>query len=283
MVTPSRESALDGKTCVVTGANSGIGKETALALSRMGGRVVMVCRSKEKGEAAREEVAGRASKGEVDLLLCDLSSLADVKRLAASLAGGYGRIHVLVNNAGLFSFSGRSVDGFETTLAVDYLAPFLLTNLLLDTLKSSAPSRVVSVASTAHFGGHVDLDAIQDGGRATGWRAYSNSKLALVMFTYELARRLRGTGVTANCLHPGAVATRIWRIPPAIVRPFLRSARKGAETSVYLASAAEVEGVTGEYFENESPKRSSRESYDEQKAAALWQLTARMVGLSVAV
>lgn len=280
MVTPSAEPALDGKTYVVTGANSGIGKETALALSRMGGHVVMVCRSKEKGEAARKDIARKSGGGGVDLILCDLSSLSEVRKLAASLAGTYGRIDVLVNNAGLFSLSGKTVDGYEKTLAVDYLAPFFLTNLLLDKLKSSAPSRVVNVASTAHFGGHVDLAAIENGGGATGWRAYSNSKLALVMFTYELARRLKGTGVTANCLHPGAVATHIWRIPPAIVRPFLRSAKKGAQTSVYLASAGEVEGVTGEYFENEAPKRSSRESYDEQEAASLWELTAKMVGLS---
>lgn len=270
----------EGRSCVVTGASSGIGKETALALARTGARVLMVCRSKEKGEAAKEEVARKTGSTDVELLLCDLSSLAQVRRLAAELADGYGKIHVLVNNAGVFRFSGKTADGFETTLAVDYLAPFLLTNLLLEVMKSSAPSRIVNVASTAHFGGHVDLDAIRKGGGATGWRAYSNSKLALVMFTYELARRLKGTGVTTNCLHPGAVATHIWRIPPAVVRPFLRSAKSGAETSVYLASAPEVEGVTGGYFVKMVQRHSSKESYDEDKAAALWDVTARMVGLA---
>lgn len=270
---------LEGKTCLVTGANSGMGKETALALAQMKAGLVMVCRNKEKGEAARDEIVEKTGNQGVDLLLCDLSSLAEVRRLAAEVQQRYAELHVLVNNAGLFSFSGKTVDGFETTMAVDYFAPFLLTNLLLERLKSSAPSRIVNVASAAHYGGHIDLDAIQKGGGAAGWGAYSNAKLALVMFTYELARRLKGTGVTANCLHPGTVATHILRIPPALARPFLKSAKEGAETGIYLASAPEVEGVTGEYFDNKAPKRSSEESYDEKKALALWQVTSKLVGL----
>lgn len=271
---------LDGKTFLITGANSGIGKETAQALAQMKADVVMVCRNKDKGEAARREIEKKTGNASVDLLLCDLSSLAEVRTLAAEVRNRYGKLHVLVNNAGLFSLSGKTEDGFEKTFAVDYLAPFLLTNLLLELLKSSAPSRIVNVSSVAHFGGHVDLDAIQKGSVPSGWGAYSNSKLALVMFTYELARRLQGTGVTANCLHPGAVATNIWRIPPAVVRPFLKSAKEGAETSIYLASAPEVEGTTGKYFENKSEKRSSEESYDEKKALALWDVTSKMVGLT---
>ncbi len=270
---------LDGRTCLITGANSGIGKETTLALAGMNANVVMVCRNRERGEAAKREIANKTGNRSLDLLLCDLSSLAEVRRLAGDIVNRYGRLHVLVNNAGLFSFSGQTVDGFETTFAVDYLAPFLLTNLLLEPLKEGAPSRVVNVASVAHFGGHVDPDAISRREGAKGWRAYSDSKLALVMFTYELARRLRGTGVTANCLHPGAVATHIWRIPPVFVRPFLRSARNGAETSVFLASASEVEQVSGEYFEDKRAKRSSDESYDEKKALALWETTSKLVGL----
>jgi NAD(P)-dependent dehydrogenase (short-subunit alcohol dehydrogenase family) len=270
---------LAGKTCLVTGANSGIGKETAIALAQMKARLVMVCRNKDKGEAARRDIVTKTGEEPVDLLICDLSSLAEVRRLAAEVQGRYKRLDVLVNNAGLFSLSGKTVDGFETTLAVDYLAPFLLTNLLLELLKSSAPSRIVNVSSVAHFGGHIDLDAIAKGGGATGWGAYSNSKLALVMFTRELSRRLRGTSVTANCLHPGAVATNIWRIPSVVVRPFLKSAKEGAETSIYLASAPEVEDVSGEYFDNRAVKNSSEESYDEKKAAALWDVTSKMVGL----
>jgi NAD(P)-dependent dehydrogenase (short-subunit alcohol dehydrogenase family) len=271
---------LDGKTCVVTGANSGLGKETALALAQMKATVVMVCRSKDKGESARREISKKTGNDSVDLLLCDLSSLRDVRGLAAKVRNRYGKLHVLVNNAGVFSFSGKTADGFETTFAVDYLAPFLLTNLLLELLKSSAPSRIVNVSSVAHYGGHIDLAAIEKRDLPSGWPAYSNSKLALVIFTYELARRLRGTGVTANCLHPGGVATSIWRIPPALVRPFMKSAKEGAETSVFLASAPEVEGASGEYFEDKAAKRSSDESYDEKKALALWDTTSRMLGLS---
>lgn len=270
---------LEGKTCIVTGANSGMGKETALALAQMKANVVMVCRNKNKGDAARGEISKKSGNDSVDLLLCDLSSLAEVRALAAEVKNRYGKLHVLVNNAGLFSLSGRTADGFETTLAVDYLAPFLLTNLLLDLLKASAPSRIVNVSSAAHFGGHIDLEALKKGGGA-GWGAYSNSKLALVMFTYELARKLQGTGVTANCLHPGAVATHIFRLPPAITRPFLKSAKEGAQTAIYLASSPEVENVSGKYFDNKEEKRSSDESYDEKKALSLWDETSRMVGLS---
>jgi len=271
---------LEGKTCLVTGANSGMGKETALALAQMKATVVMVCRNKDKGDAARREISKESGNESVDLLLSDLSSLAEVRTLAAEIRNRYARLHVLVNNAGVFSFSGRTVDGYETTFAVDYLAPFLLTNLLLELLETSAPSRVVNVSSVAHFNGHIDLAAIEKKETPSGWGAYSNSKLALVMFTYELARRLQGTGVTANCLHPGGVATNIWKVPTAVTRPFLKSAKEGAETSIYLASSPEVEGVSGKYFENKKEKKSSDESYDEKKAFALWDETSRIVGLS---
>ena len=272
---------LEGKTCLVTGANSGMGRETALALAQMKANVVMVCRNKGKGDAARREISKESGNESVDLLLSDLSSLAEVRTLAAEVRNRYGRLHVLVNNAGLFSFSGRTADGFETTFAVDYLAPFLLTNLVLGLLKTSAPSRIVNVSSAVHFNGHIDLEAMRKGGGATGWGAYANSKLALVMFTYELARRLRGTEVTANCLHPGAVATNIWRIPSALIRPFLKSAKEGAETQIYLASSPEVEKVSGKYFEDKKEKKSSDESYDEKKALALWDETSKLVGLTV--
>lgn len=271
---------LEGKTCIVTGANSGLGRETALALARMNANVVMVCRNKRKGDAARREISKETGNESVDLLLSDLSSFAEVRTLAAEVRNRYSKLHALVNNAGVFTFSGKTVDGFETTFAVDYLAPFLLTNLLLELLKASAPSRVVNISSVAHFSGHIDFDAIRRGGGATGWGAYSNSKLALVMFTYELARRLHGTGVTVNCLHPGGVATNIWRIPPPVTRPFLKSAKDGAETQIYLASSPEVEGVSGKYFENKKEKKSSDESYDEKEALALWDETSRIVGLS---
>lgn len=269
---------MEQKTCLITGANSGIGKETALALARTD-HLVMVCRSKDKGEAAKREIAAKTGNDSIDLLVHDLASLEEVRKLAGEVNGRYKRLDVLVNNAGLFSLMGKTDDGFETTFEVNYLAPFLLTNLLLALLKSSAPSRIVNVSSVAHFGGRIDVAAIEKKQTPSGWGAYSTSKLALVMFTHELARRLQGTGVTANCLHPGGVATNIWRVPPAIVKPFLKSAKEGAETSIYLSSAPEVSGVTGEYFEDSKPKRSAEESYDEAKAAQLWDTTARLVGL----
>jgi NAD(P)-dependent dehydrogenase (short-subunit alcohol dehydrogenase family) len=271
---------LEGQTCLITGANSGIGRETALGLAQMRARVVMVCRDREKGEAARQDIADKTQNGSIELMLCDLSSLAEVRRLATEVVEKHERLHVLVNNAGLFSLSGKTVDGFETTFAVDYIAPFLLTNLLLDLLKESAPSRVVNVSSASHYSGHVDLEAVKRGGGSPGLGAYSNSKLALVMFTHELAKRLRGTGVTANCLHPGTVATSISRIPTPLLRLFMKSAMEGAQTSIFLASAPEVETVSGEYFDGKAVKRSSEESYDEDKAVSLWEITSKLVGLS---
>lgn len=265
---------------MITGANSGIGKETSLGLAEMKASVVMVCRNQGKGESAKREIANKTGSKSVDLLVSDLSSLDEVRKLAEEIEGRYRRLDVLVNNAGLFSLGGKTEDGFETTFAVNYLAPFLLTNLLLDRLKSSAPSRIVNVSSVAHFNGHVDLDSIQRKETPSGWGGYSNSKLALVLFTYELARRLQGTGVTANCLHPGAVATNIWKVPTPFVRPFLRSAKEGAETTIYLASSPEVESVSGKYFEDEKAKKSAAESYDEEEAKLLWETTARLVGLS---
>jgi NAD(P)-dependent dehydrogenase (short-subunit alcohol dehydrogenase family) len=272
---------LEGKTCLVTGASSGLGRETALALASKKATVVMVCRNRAKGEEARRWIAAKSGNESVDLLLCDLSSLADVRALAAEVRNRYGALHVLVNNAGIFSLFARTADGFEKTFAVDYLAPFVLTNLVLGLLRSSAPSRVVNVSSVAHFGGHIDIPSIERKETPSGWGAYSTSKLALVMFTYELARRLQGTGVTANCLHPGGVATNIWRVPPAVMRLFMKSAKQGAETSVFLASAPEVEGVSGKYFEGKKEKRSAEQSYDGAKSRALWDATSKLVGLSV--
>jgi NAD(P)-dependent dehydrogenase (short-subunit alcohol dehydrogenase family) len=270
---------LEGRTCLVTGANSGMGKETALALAQMKAHVVMVCRDKAKGENARREISKKTGNDSGELLLCDLSALENVRRLGAEVVSRYSKLHVLVNNAGLFTFTGRTKDGFETTFEVNYLAPFLLTNLLLPLLRSSAPSRIVNVSSVAHFRGHIDLPAIEKKDTPSGWAAYGTSKLALVMFTYELARRLQGTGVTANCLHPGGVATGIWRMPTALTRPFMKSAKEGAQTAIYLASSPEVEGVSGKYFENKVAKNSSDESHDEAKARLLWEATCRLVGL----
>ncbi len=266
-----------GKTCLITGANSGIGKETARGLAELGAHVIMACRNRDKGEKAQEEIILRSGNSSVDLLLADLCSLQEVTDLAQQVVERYERLHVLVNNAGMFSVGRRrTVDGFEKTFAVNYLAPFLLTNLLLDLLKKSAPSRIVNVSSVSHYTGHIDFDKLVAG----SWmNAYSNSKLALVLFTYELARRLNGTGVTANCLHPGTVATNIWRVPTWLTRLFMASTWKGAETPIFLASSPDIEAVTGNYFDRKSPKKSSEESYKKQIAERLWDMSAELVGL----
>ncbi len=276
--------SIDGKTCIITGANSGIGKATAEQLARMGARVVMVCRGREKGERAKAEVEKKSGSSSVELMVADLASLDSVRKFAHEYQEGHDSLHVLLNNAGVARIRrSLTVDGFETTFQVNYLSHFLLTNLLLPLLKKSAPSRIVSVSSVAHYGGHVNFDDLQLERGYGVMRAYSQSKLALVLFTRELARRLEGTGVTANCLHPGAVATNIWgsALGPAsflgkLTRLFMLSPEKGAETQVFLASSRDVEGTSGEYFERKREKRSSTESYDATLADRLWNACAAM-------
>ena len=277
-----------GRVCLVTGANSGIGKETAVGLAELGTKVVMVCRSRERGEAALADIRKRSRSDSVELLLADLASLDSVRALAKEFLEKHESLHVLVNNAGVAMVRrSETVDGFETTFQVDYLSHFLLTNLLLDQLKRSAPSRIVNVSSESHYGGHLKLEDLQMKRGYGVMKAYSQAKLAQVLFTYELSRRLEGTGVTANCLHPGAVATNIWSRPLGplsflgnVSRLFLISPRAGAETPVYLASSPEVDDVTGKYFDKKREKKSSAESYDSELAGRLWAESAKMTGLS---
>lgn len=278
---------MDGKICLVTGANSGIGKETARGLARLGARLVMVSRSRKRGEAAAAEIR-RDARGPVDLLVADLSSQRSVRDLAAAVAGRYPRLDVLVSNAGVFRLRrALTGDGLEETFAVNHLAPFMLTQLLLDALRRSAPARIVVVASGAHHGASLDFDDLQGERGYRAWRAYSRSKLANIMFTYALARRLDGTRVTANCLHPGFVATRLGsgnRIPVRpfmlLMRPFALSPKQGAETPVYLATSPEVEGVSGRYFDKKRPVRSSRVSYDEDAQERLWHVSEELTRLA---
>ena len=275
-----------GKVCMVTGANSGIGRVTAEELAGMGATVVMVCRNRSKGERALSEMREKTG-GSLELLLADFASLDSVRRLAEEFRKTHDSLQVLVNNAGRVGVR-RSVtaDGFETTFQVNYLSHFLLTRLLLDSLKRGAPSRIVNVSSESHYGGSIPLEDLQLTKGYGVMKAYGQSKLAQVLFTYELSRRLTGTGVTANCLHPGSVATNFgWgALGPfsfigKISRLFLISPAKGAETPVYLASSPEVEGVTGKYFDKKMEKRSSEASYDEKLAAKLWEKSSAMVGL----
>jgi NAD(P)-dependent dehydrogenase (short-subunit alcohol dehydrogenase family) len=286
---PIVNSSMQGKICMVTGANSGIGKATALALAQMGATVVMVCRDRARGEEARSEITTTSRNNAVDLLLADLSSQQSIRQLVENFQHHYTQLHVLINNAGA-AFPGRrreTVDGLEMTFAVNYLAPFLLTNLLLDVLKASAPARIVNVSSDAQASGYIQMDDLQAEKLYRPMRTYPQSKLAVVLFTYEVARRLQGTGVTANCLHPGFVATHIGQrdVGPAVrllvklIGSFGANPQEGAKTSIYLASSPEVEGVTGKYFVKSIPKRSAAISYDESLQRQLWEQSAKLVNL----
>ncbi len=281
---------MDGRVCLVTGASSGIGRETALALARMGATVVMHGHDPVRSAAAADAVRRASPKSAVELMVADLSSQAEVRRLAAEVLDRHDSLHVLVNNAGVLRIRRTlTVDGLELTFALNHLAYFLLTALLLDRLRESAPARVVNVSSGAHARARLDFDDLQNARPFRGMAAYGRSKLANVLFTYELARRLEGSGVTANCLHPGFVATRFvsgnsgvvgraMSLGMLLVRPFALSPAKGAGTSIYLATSAEVERVSGRYFVNSRVIESSPASYDEDDARRLWdaseQLTA---------
>ena len=278
-----------GKTVLVTGATGGIGKATAVGLARLSARVGITGRDTARAKAAAADIRAASNNAAVDAFAADLSSQAEVRRVASEVLGRYPRLDVLVNNVGGF-WAHRHVtaDGLEHTFALNHLAPFLLTNLLLDRLKASAPARVITVSSGAHTAGRLDFDDLQGEQKYSGQRAYNASKLANVMFTYELARRLQGSGVTANVLHPGVVRTSFgaedqaafFTILSPLIRPFLKTTAQGAATSIYLASSPQVEGVTGQYFADGKPKQSSKSSYDTGVARRLWQVSADLVGLS---
>jgi retinol dehydrogenase-14 len=277
-----------GRTVLVTGGSSGIGRATALGLAAMGAHVAITGRDRERTDAAAREICA-AGGGHVDTFVADMSSQAEVRRLAGEVLQGLPRIDVLVNNVGGY-WDTRHVtaDGLERTCALNHLAPFLLTHLLLDRLRESAPARVVTVSSGAHTMGRIDFDDLGGERSYSGMRAYSQSKLANILFTYELARRLGAGGVTANALHPGMVRTgfgaedsgTLQRLFTPLMRPFMKSAAQGAATSIHLASSPELEGVTGCYFADGKRKRSSKRSYDEATAERLWQVSAALVGLA---
>ena len=280
---------MKGKICLVTGATSGLGEITARELARQGATVVLVGRNQVKAESTAEEIRSETGNESVQWFLADLSSQSSIRRLAEEFRSRHERLDVLVNNAGGFFVEySETEDGIERTFALNHLNYFLLTNLLMDRLEAAAPARVVNVASGAHKGAEMDLEDPNLKGKYSGWRAYGQSKLANIMFTYELARRLEGTGITVNALHPGAVATNIgsnneaWYARPALAlfRLFATTPEKGARTSVYLASSPKVEGVSGEYFANESRAESSAASKDEVVAGKLWSLSESLTGMS---
>lgn len=276
---------MSGRVCVVTGASGGIGKETAKGLARKGATVVLLVRSRERGEAARDEIARAVPGADVHLVLADLAVQAEVRRAAEEIAARFPRVHALVNNAASFSWKRRTTtDGIEVQWAVNHLAPFLLTNLLLPSLAGSAPARVVSVSSGAHHGGRMEWDDLEMArGRYRAFAMYSRTKLANLLFVRELARRTRGMGITANAMHPGVVATDLLLngFPPIrLFRRWMRTPEQGAATAVHLASSPEVEGVTGEYFIDERPVAPAPAALDDEAARRLWEVSARMTGIA---
>ncbi len=281
---------MSGRTVLVTGATSGIGRATALGLATMGAHLAITGRDRGRTENAARELSAAGGRN-VEMFVADLSSQVQVRRLASEVLESLPRIHVLINNAGGY-WSSRHItaDGLERTFALNHLAPFLLTNLLLERLERSAPARVVTVASNAHATGRIDFDDLQGERSYSGGRAYGQSKLANVLFTYQLARRMRGSAVTANALHPGVVRTSFGAEDPAhiqrllipLLRPVMKSPAQGAATSIHLASAPELEQLSGRYFANRRPTRSSTRSNDQAVAVRLWEASADLGGLAAA-
>jgi retinol dehydrogenase 12 len=282
---------MTGKVCLITGATSGIGWETAHALATQGAMVALVGRDAERTRKAIDEIRASAPNAQIESYLADLSAQEQVRRLAQEFQSRHDRLDVLINDAGaMFPTHRESVDGIEMTLALNHLAPFLLTNLLLDTLKASAPSRIVTVSSDAHQSARINFDDLQLARGYGPWRAYGQSKLMNVLFTNELALRLAGTGVTANTLHPGFVASNFgksegpfWAAAFTLMRPFMISAEKGAQTVIYLASSPDVADATGGYYVNCKPARSSSIARDEAAARRLWEVSERLTGLPAIV
>jgi len=279
---------IEGKICVITGATSGIGLTTARALAALGVRLVLVGRDRARGEAALADLRARAPRLQAEIHYADLSRLDEMRRLGAELSAALPRIDILINNAGaLFQRRSVTADGMERTFALNHMAYFVLTEALRDRLVASAPARIVNVASEAHRSAKLDFDDLQFERNYRGLTAYSRSKLCNILFTRELARRLAGTGVTANCLHPGFVATRfgdenggLFRVGLALAkRLFAISPAQGALTSVHLATSPAVEGITGKYFDKCAPATPSPAAEDGAAARLLWQHSARLAGL----
>ncbi|GCE07045.1 SDR family oxidoreductase [Dictyobacter aurantiacus] len=271
---------MQGRVCLVTGANNGIGKVTALELARRGAHVIMVSRNRAKGEEAQAEIKRESGNEQVDLLIADMSSLASVRQLAQEVKDRYPQLHVLINNAGaMYNKRQESVDGIESSFATNYVGPFLLTNLLLDLLKASAPARIVNVSSTAHKMGKIDFNDLQSEKSYRPMGVYGSAKLALILFTYQLAHRLEGTGVTVNALHPGVVGTSFFGdgLLGKLGKLVMLSPEKGAQTTIYLATSPDVANVSGKYFDKSKAVPSSKASYDEQAGLRLWQITEQLI------
>jgi NAD(P)-dependent dehydrogenase (short-subunit alcohol dehydrogenase family) len=279
------DQKMQGKIVIITGANSGIGKETARVLAKMGATIIIFCRNRERGEAALQELKKQTHSNNIELIIVDLADPDSIHNAVTQFKEKYNKLDVLINNAGL-TLSKRQITslGYEKTFAVNHLGHFLLTTLLLDTLKESAPSRIINVASNVHKFANLQFDDINQKSHYRGLLAYANSKLANLLFTYELARRLKGTGVTVNALHPGFVRTnfgkrgrnKFSKLFFKFARLFAISVKKGAKTSIYLASSPEVNGITGKYFIKSKPVKSSNVSYNLETQKRLWDLSERV-------
>jgi NAD(P)-dependent dehydrogenase (short-subunit alcohol dehydrogenase family) len=270
-----------GRICLVTGASSGIGKMTALALAKRGATVIMVCRNRTKGEQVQAEIEEQSGNRQVELLIADMSSLASIRQLAREVQQRYTQLHVLINNAGgMWARRETTADGLERTFATNYLGPFLLTHLLLDLLKASAPARIINVSSSAHRFGRINFDDLQSERQYIAFRVYGTSKLELIHFTHELANRLTGTGVTVNVLHPGVVATSFFGNGPLwpLASHFLLTPEQGAQTTVYLATSPAVDAVSGKFFVQSRQQHSSRASYDVLTRKRLWAVSEQLIG-----
>jgi NAD(P)-dependent dehydrogenase (short-subunit alcohol dehydrogenase family) len=281
-----------GKVVLVTGGTGGIGKATAMGLAALGARVGITGRDLARTGQVAADIRAASGNPAIDGFAADMSSQAEVRRLAVAVLDAYPRLDVLVNNVGGFwAHPHPTADGLEHTFALNHLASFLLTNLLLDRLKASAPARVVNVSSHVQAEGRIDFDDLQGARAYSGQAAYSQSKLANVMFTNELARRLEGTGVTANSLHPGFVRTNfgaedqawLFTVVRQVVLPFLKTPAQGAQTSIYLASSPGIDGVTGQFFANKKVKTANKIAYDSAMMARLWQASVELVGMKAAI
>ena len=276
---------MKNQVCIVTGANSGIGEETALSLAKLGATVILLCRNYERGNITLKNIISESNNKNVELMLCDLSSQNSIFDFTSKFKNKYDRLNVLINNAGiLLNKRTISVDGIENTFAINHLGPFILTNSLLNLLKSSSPSRIINVSSSAHYRANFDIDNLQGEKKYSSFDAYCKSKLYNVLFTYELSRKLAGSNVTVNCLHPGFISTNLftnssffYQFIVKILSPILIDAKSGSETSTYLATSKDVENITGKYFVKCKPKKSSKISYDKSTSKNLWNLSEKLV------
>jgi len=273
--------------CIVTGANTGIGKATALALAKHGSKVVMVCRSRERGEAARQEIAGASGRSDIDLLIADLSLQTEISRLSEEIKAQYTRLDVLINNAAVMTKrKTMTPEGVEMMFAVNHLAYFTLTLLLLDLMQASKPARIINVSSNAHrFAKRLDFEDLQGEKRFSTLRAYALSKLENIYFTYALARRIEGSGFTVNAMHPGVIRSELNRNMPAlgvwIFNKFTKPPEEGAKTPLFLATSPEVQGVSGKYFDECAEKATTPISYDVGESEKLWEYSVRITGVDV--